>query len=263
MELKPANYHCHTPRCMHAFGSEREYVEQAIRSGFGILGFSDHSPWPYKSDFVANMRMHVNRLEEYVTCVKALREEYKESIGIKLALECGGFPEFYPWLEDIREKYGFDYFILGNHYDTNDELGLGYFGACAGKKEMWRYLQTTTAAMQSGHFIYLAHPDLCLNRREHFDADCERICREICACAVATDLPLEYNLLGHRRQEGARKRGVLGYCTPEFWQIAAEYDIRAVIGVDAHNPEEMDCAALFEEAKHYLTDLGICVMGRI
>ena len=263
MELKPANYHCHTPRCMHAFGSEREYVEQAIRSGFGILGFSDHSPWPYKSDFVANMRMHVKRLEEYVTCVKALREEYKESIGIKLALECEGFPEFYPWLEDIREKYGFDYFILGNHYDTNDELGLGYFGACAGKKEMWRYLQTTTAAMQSGHFVYLAHPDLCLNRREHFDADCERICREICACAVATDLPLEYNLLGHRRQEGARKRGVLGYCTPEFWQIAAEYDIRAVIGVDAHNPEEMDCADLFEEAKHYLTGLGICVMDRI
>ena len=24
-----ANYHCHTPRCGHAVGSEREYIEQA------------------------------------------------------------------------------------------------------------------------------------------------------------------------------------------------------------------------------------------
>lgn len=248
---------------MHAFGPEREYVEQAIRSGFEILGFSDHSPWPYKSDFVANMRMPLSQLEEYVNCIHALRDEYRDKIKIQLALECEGFPEFYPWLEDIRGRYGFDYFILGNHYDTNDELGLGYFGACAGKKEMWRYLETTTAAMQSGHFIYLAHPDLCFNRWERFDADCEKISREICVCARELSLPLEYNLLGHRRQEGARKRGVLGYCTPEFWQIAAAYDIRAIIGVDAHHPEEMDCAELFNEAKNYLTGLGITVLDRI
>ena len=261
--MKPANYHCHTPRCMHAFGAEREYIEHALSNDFEILGFSDHSPWPYKSDFVANMRMPLSQLGEYATCIHALRDEYKDKIKIPLALECEGFPEFYSWLEDIRGQYGFDYFILGNHYDTNDELQLGYFGACAGKKEMWRYLETTTAAMQSGHFIYLAHPDLCLNRWECFDADCEKICREICACAREMSLPLEYNLLGHRRQEGARRRGVLGYCTPEFWQIAAEYDIRAVIGVDAHHPEEMDCADLFAEAKAYLTGLGINVIDRI
>ena len=39
-----ANYHTHTPRCRHAVGSEREYIEQAIEAGMEILGFSDHTP---------------------------------------------------------------------------------------------------------------------------------------------------------------------------------------------------------------------------
>ena len=52
-----ANYHTHTKRCQHAFGEDREYVEEAIRAGLRILGFSDHCPWIYKSDYVSNIRM--------------------------------------------------------------------------------------------------------------------------------------------------------------------------------------------------------------
>lgn len=43
-----ANYHTHTWRCGHAFGDEREYVENAIVGGLKILGFSDHTPMPYE-----------------------------------------------------------------------------------------------------------------------------------------------------------------------------------------------------------------------
>lgn len=34
-----ANYHTHTYRCQHAYGSEREYIEAAIRMGIAELGF--------------------------------------------------------------------------------------------------------------------------------------------------------------------------------------------------------------------------------
>lgn len=40
-----ANYHTHTPRCNHAVGSEEEYVQQALKAGIKILGFSDHTPY--------------------------------------------------------------------------------------------------------------------------------------------------------------------------------------------------------------------------
>ena len=34
------NLHTHTFRCRHASGTEREYIENAIRSGMDLLGFS-------------------------------------------------------------------------------------------------------------------------------------------------------------------------------------------------------------------------------
>ena len=50
-----ANYHTHTWRCMHAEGTEREYVERAIEGGLKILGFSDHTPMPYANGYVSNV----------------------------------------------------------------------------------------------------------------------------------------------------------------------------------------------------------------
>lgn len=51
------NYHTHTTRCMHATGNDEDYVLSAIKGGYRILGFSDHTPWKYRTDYVADMRM--------------------------------------------------------------------------------------------------------------------------------------------------------------------------------------------------------------
>ena len=40
------NFHTHTMRCNHADGTDRAYVEAAIKSGIKVLGFSDHVPYP-------------------------------------------------------------------------------------------------------------------------------------------------------------------------------------------------------------------------
>lgn len=39
------NYHTHTTRCLHATGSDEEFVLSAIKGGYQELGFSDHTPW--------------------------------------------------------------------------------------------------------------------------------------------------------------------------------------------------------------------------
>ena len=48
-----ANYHTHTYRCRHGKGTDREFIEQAIASGLKVLGFSDHCPWVYDTDYVS------------------------------------------------------------------------------------------------------------------------------------------------------------------------------------------------------------------
>ena len=68
------NYHTHTWRCGHAMGTEREYVETAIREGFQELGFSDHAPYmfPKETGHYSTFRMPVAETEGYVDTVNAL-----------------------------------------------------------------------------------------------------------------------------------------------------------------------------------------------
>ncbi len=61
-----ANYHTHTMRCHHAIGSDEDYVKSAIAAGFDELGFSDHSPWNYQTDFVSHMRMKLDKFQDIV-----------------------------------------------------------------------------------------------------------------------------------------------------------------------------------------------------
>ena len=260
--IRLTNYHSHTTRCMHAEGTEEEYVLQAIRSGFECLGFAEHTAWPYKSDFVSNMRMHISQLEDYVSTIRGLQEKYKDQIRIFLALECEAFPEFYPWLTEIREKYDLDYLILGNHYDTSDENKSGpYFGRCETPDFVKRYAMTTIAGMETGMFAYLAHPDLFLHRYPAFDEYAEEACRQICETAKRLDMPIEYNLLGHNRSDVSRSRGFVGYCSPEFWDIAEEYGNRCIIGVDAHAPQQLDCAGIYREVYRKLEKRGFEVIS--
>ncbi len=70
-----ANYHTHTRRCNHAYGTEREYVENAIENGIKILGFSDHTPMPY-DNYVSPSKMTFSQVEDYVDTVLSLKAEY-------------------------------------------------------------------------------------------------------------------------------------------------------------------------------------------
>ena len=254
------NYHSHTPRCMHATGTEEEYVLQAIQLGYEILGFSDHTPWPYKSDFVANMRMRLDQLDGYISTLRALEREYADRIRIRVGLECEAFPEFFSWLRETREEKGLDFIILGNHHDTNDEHNGDYFGRCTTVHRMRRYVDTTIIGMESGLFDYLAHPDLCLERYPRFDGEAKRACRELCETAKRMNLPLEYNILGRTRHDEDRKLGGLGYTTREFWEVAAETGNRAIIGVDAHRPAQLDCLDYYREARDMFESMGIEVL---
>ena len=69
-----ANYHTHTWRCRHANGTEREYVERAIEGGLKILGFSDHSPYPFPDGYDSGMRMRLDQVEGYIDTVLALKK---------------------------------------------------------------------------------------------------------------------------------------------------------------------------------------------
>lgn len=247
-----SNFHSHTTRCNHAVGSDESYVQAAIAAGFDQLGFSDHAPWPFADGQVSGMRMRLDQYPDYLQSIRDLREKYKDQIEIFLGLEMEYYPEHLGWLQAQRQEQGLDFLILGSHYDSaKEDL---YFGGLTQKSDLARYARHTIKGMESGAFCCLAHPDLFMLSYPRFDASCKSISRDICQAAKALNLPLEYNLAG--LYPNPWRQG-LGYPTPQFWQIAAQEGITAVIGLDAHDPARYADSQVFENAVNYLKQLGI------
>lgn len=225
-----ANYHTHTPRCNHAWGTETEYVEKALEAGLQILGFSDHSPYFFPGDYYSHFRMRPSLLEDYVRSVLKVREQYRDRIEIPLGLELEYYPNQFPLLLPLLKDQPMDYLILGQHC-LGDEVNDHYSGrATADKHHLERYCNQAIDAMQTGLFTYFAHPDL-LNYvgddLAFYRSQVRRICAEAKQCAI----PLEINLLGMLERKH--------YPNDRFWEIVAEEGNDVILGRDAHEPEQL------------------------
>lgn len=248
------NYHTHTSRCMHATGTDEEYVLSALKGGYELLGFSDHTPWKYHTNYVADMRMLPDELPEYVESLKALREKYKDRIQIKIGLECEYFPEYMHWLKEQIKKYQLDYVIFGNHHYHTDEK-FPYFGHHTDSRDMLDlYEESAIEGMETGLYSCLAHPDLFMRSYPEWDRHCTLAARHICRAAARLHIPLEYNIAFVAYNEA---HGTTSYPCPEFWHIAANEGCTAIIGVDAHHNQELETSTYYDRAIQELDTLKI------
>lgn len=254
------NYHTHTSRCQHATGSDEEYIKSAIKGGFKELGFSDHTPWKYKSDYVSDIRMLPEELPGYVESIHTLKDKYSDQINIKIGLECEYFPAYLDWLRNIVEEYQIDYIIFGNHHYQSDETSP-YFGRHTDTIEMlMKYEESSIKGMECGIYTYFAHPDLFMRSYPEFDEHCETISKRICKKAVQLNIPLEYNIGYEATNE---KKGITTYPHSRFWKIAASEGCTAIIGVDAHENEYLETPLYYNRAVNRLKQLKIKVINTL
>lgn len=207
-----ANYHTHTWRCNHAVGSERNYVENGLKAGLRILGFSDHSPYIFPGSYYSNFRMRLEQFSDYVETILDLQKQYAGIIQIPLGLELEYYPGLLPQLLPVLRDYPLDYLLLGQHFVSN-EYDARYNGNVTYDDSVLRqYVDQSIDAIQSGLFTCFAHPDLIhyCGDRSKYCAEMVRICREAKACGI----PLEYNLLG--------LAGGKHYPNKYFWELAAQ-----------------------------------------
>ena len=223
------NLHTHTPRCRHARGSERDYIESALRAGIRTLGFSDHAPILFPGDYYSTMRMYPEEMAGYCETLLSLREEYRGRIEILIGLELEYYPGLFGPTMDFLSAFPLDYLILGQHY-LYDEVGSAYVArGTADPALLRRYVDQCCAGLETGRFTYLAHPDVFLFSGDPalYREEMARLCRK----ALETGTPLELNLLG--AEKGRH------YPCEAFFSIAGEAGCTAVLGCDAHNPEAL------------------------
>ena len=242
-----ANYHTHTTRCQHAFGEDREYVEEAIRAGLRILGFSDHCPWIYKSDYVSNIRMTPQETDDYFLSLEKLRREYEKDIDIFIGFESEYLPELMEKQDAFLKDYPVDYMILGQHF-LDSESDFNYSGRMADDEDrLIRYVDLCIEGARSGRYLYLAHPDLIYYTGS--DKIYQREMKRLCEAMKQMNIPLEYNLLGlaiHRN-----------YPEERFWQIVRNTGNSVIFGVDAHRPEQFADRQTLELAKKQCEGMNV------
>lgn len=220
------NYHTHTTRCHHAIGTDEEYIERAIEAGIKYLGFSEHIPFAFPDGHESFYRVDMSAGKEYVETVKALAKKYSDKIHISVGFEMEYYPSFFDKMLENAINFGAEYLILGQHF-ISDEWpdGTGTRGESPDVDRLRTYTDSVVAAIKSGVFSYVAHPDT-LN----FTGDGEIYYHEakrLCRASKEYGVPLEINLHGLVKQRH--------YPSDRFFAIAGEVGAPITFGFDAHD----------------------------
>ena len=225
------NLHGHTFRCNHASGTEREYIEEAIRIGMTDFGFSDHTPMPFPGGFTSpSMRMDLSQMDDYTDTILALKKEYKDQINIYFGVEAEYYPDVFEDLIRFLSDYPLEYMLLGQHFLHNQYDGAWCSTETKNPADVKQYVDQVIDGLKTGRFFYVAHPDI-INYTGEDKPYLEQMSR-LCGYAYDNKIPLEINLLGLADNRN--------YPNPLFWKLAGETGNDVVMALDAHHVNMID-----------------------
>lgn len=250
------NLHIHST---YADGKDapEDMVKEAIARGFDSIGFSEHSPMPFSS---YPYQMTAAQTEDYRKEIHALKEKYRDQIGIF----CGMELEFYSDIE--MQKY--DYIIGSVHYlevggrlpgfdrglaETQQFIEDNFGGD--GLAFAQKYYETVARLPEKGDIDIIGHFDLLTknNEKGHFldvSSDKYLTMGYEAIHALKGKIPLfEVNT-------GAIARG---YRTAPYPQMAflkefCKQGFGVVVTSDCHDKNFIDCH--FEQARELILSAG-------
>lgn len=247
-----ANYHTHTKLCGHAIGMSEDYIKEAIKNHFLIIGISDHGPIP--RNFMTPQEYKNNNLENqmdmqifkniYLPDLEKSITKYKNQINILKGIEIeylSGHDEYYAELLNHL-----DYMSLGVHYFETPK-GIYNTYDLMNHDTIYHYGNQVEKALKTGLFRILNHPDLFMmtyrnnEGKPEFDIHCERVSIQIIEACIRNNVLLEINGGGPRREK-VKVGSSMQYVYPrdEFWRIVERYkEAQIIIGCDTHNPVEL------------------------
>ena len=237
------NYHTHTYRCGHAIGTEEEYIQAAIQSGFSTIGISEHMGYYGWDD--EKERIPYAQLDDYINTVEKLKEKYKEIINVRVGFECEYFDDSYEHLKEMRDKC--DYLICGQH--APDRTNVYYDQAPYYEdKYIWKMAKQICIGVEKGLFKYVAHPDYFMQSKCDFTEEKAKAIKEIAQCVKDYDGVIEINLKGtyygrmdYSLTNSYRKEIGESYLYPNkaVYQIIGEVGTKVCFGYDAHTPNAL------------------------
>ena len=229
------NMHTHSFYCGHGSGTIRQYAEEAERQGLELLGFSEHCPFP--DSFLQRSRMAFDQMRVYEEDVRRVQAE--SGVKIILGYECDYFPRYRSFFEDLKASGRVDYLITGTHFIIRaDSSRVSPFSDKLDSDDILRYRDQMLAALDTGLFDFIAHPDLFMAGYWTWDDRAVRIAEEIIAASMKHRTPLEVNANGLQKPKVA---GRDPYPFGPFFELAGEKGAPVILSTDAHKVSNLVC----------------------
>jgi histidinol-phosphatase (PHP family) len=286
------NLHTHT-RFSDGSSEPEVYIQEAIRQGFSVLGFSDHTPVPFENKFA----LSEENLPVYCDTILALKKKYagdqpgpgnkgvsrdllppgtSNSSGmnpfpeILLGVEIDFIPGMTRPFSSYRELFDLDYTIGSVHLVRNSEAGGLWFidgpdisiydegiqkmFAGNGRHAVTAYYRQIQEMISDHNPDIIGHMDkVKMYNRGRYFSESD-----------VWYIDLVDETLGLISESGAvvevntrglyKKRSDTLFPGPEILKKILKLNIPVTISSDAHKPEEL--SFLFEEARSALRTLG-------
>ena len=275
--MQLACIHTHTVFCDGKDDVET-CCQRAHEKGLGSIGFSSHAPITPKTGLPTIFQVPIEKLEDYITTVRAAQKRWKDRLPVYLGLEVDFIPGLMgPADRDYREM-GLDFIIGSVHYvvpphgqpftvdDSAENVDRGIKEEFGGDPlaMVESYWNSQEALIRAGGFDILAHPDLIKKNNSHnrlFSEDDDSYRRR--TAAVAALMAVQPTDKNNRPvtpvaeiNTGGWNRGKIKDCYPSsfFLEKFREKGIPMIINADAHRAE--DLGGHYEEARAALLAAG-------
>lgn len=110
-----ADYHIHTNYSEDSSVKMDEYINFAIKSGYGEICFTDHIDYGTPFCFCCDV-------EKYLDDIKKFQKKYENDINIKFGMEFGVQAHHKDYFQHIFDNYPFDFIILSFHLIHDKDL---------------------------------------------------------------------------------------------------------------------------------------------
>ena len=225
--------HNHTPLCNHATGTPKEYIQEAIKQGIDIYGFSDHAPMNFDQKY----RMSFDDMQNYEQEILDLKDEFKDKVDIRLGYEVD-FLDGY--IDERVLNANVDYLIGSVHF--LDDWGFDnpeFIGKYETQNidDIWqKYFDAIEAMAKFGKFNIVGHLDLIKVFKYMPKKDIRLIAKDAIKAIKKSGMSVEINSAGWRKPVKE------GYPSKELLEICYENSIPITFSSDAHKIEDIGFA---------------------
>lgn len=233
--MRAIDYHIHSHFSGDSDADLKEHVLKAINIGLDEICFTDHRDFNYPID---DFDLDV---ESYYQKVIALKEEFADKIKIKWGIEIGLDMNHQVEINDLINKYPFDFVIGSIHVINNTEFYYGDFFKGLTKEQAHRYFfeETLRCVQKFDCFNVLGHLDYIMRYGPYEDKTVEHekyqdIIDEIFKTLISKNKGIEVNTSGYAIN------GTCGF--PNFEQVKRYFELGGrivTIGTDSHTSDRV------------------------